>query len=290
MESGPTEQFAMFETQIGGRPSTPVPHVRTIAVASGKGGVGKTTFAVNVALELALLGQSVTLLDADLSLANANVLFGIHPDYHIGHVLSGQRTLDDVVVQVGAGVRLIPGSNGIEELSNLSHGQYKRFIAEVEAMENDSDFMIVDTPSGIAYNVTGALCAASEVVVITMPEPAAIIDAYATIKTLHKHSPSKPIWIVVNNALDIDDGQAVYSRLSAVSERFLGHRLEYLGAIPRDADLVEAVREQRPIVACAPDRPASRSFRVIARHLSRTQPCGHRREGIFWGSLAEVEV
>jgi flagellar biosynthesis protein FlhG len=280
----------MFGAPMAEPTSTPGLHVRTIAVTSGKGGVGKTTLVVNLALELAMLGRSVTLLDADLSLANANVLLGIHPAYHIGHVLSGQRTLDDVAVQVGAGVRLIPGSSGVEDMANLSYLDYKRFIAEMETMENGSDFLIVDTPSGIANNVTGALCAASEVVVVTMPEPAAIIDAYATIKTLHKHSPSKPIWIVVNNAADINDGDAVFRQLSTVSKRFLGHKVDYLGSIPRDAYLAEAIREQRPIVACAPDRPASRSFRLIAKHLVGARPLPGRRTELFWESLKEVEV
>jgi flagellar biosynthesis protein FlhG len=123
-----------------------------------------------------------------------------------------------------------------------------------------------------------------------MPEPTAIIDAYATIKTLHKHSPSKPIWIVVNNAVDINDGDAVFSQLSGISKRFLGHKLEYLGSIPRDAALAQAIREQSPIVACAPDRPASRSFRLIAKHLVRARPSPGGRPELFWGSPREVEV
>jgi flagellar biosynthesis protein FlhG len=269
--------------------SQPAPHVRTIAVTSGKGGVGKTNFVVNVALELAALGRTVTLLDADMALANANVLFGVSPTYHIGHVLSGQRTLEEVVVEVSPNVRLIPGSNGVEEMANLSHHQHRKFIAEMEAMENESDYMFIDTASGIANNVTGVLCAASEVVVVTTPEPTAIIDSYAVIKTLHKYAPSKPIWLVVNNVVGINDGEAVFAHLRAVSARFLGHPIEYLGAIQQDSHLVDAVREQRPVVEHAPDRPASRSFRVIAKHLDEVRLSSEKDAGMYWPSLADVE-
>jgi flagellar biosynthesis protein FlhG len=239
---------------------------------------------------LGALGRSVTLLDADLALANANVLFGISPTYHIGHVLSGQRMLEEVIVEVQPGVRLIPGSNGVEEMANLSHRQHRQFVAELEAMENESDYMFIDTPSGIANNVMGVLCAASEVVVVTTPEPTAIIDAYAVIKTLHKHAPTKPIWVVVNNTVAINDGEAVFAQLSAVSDRFLGHRIEYLGQVQQDSNLADAVRQQKPVTELAPDRPASRSFRLIARHLDQVQLSSDKPVGAFWRSLAEVEV
>jgi flagellar biosynthesis protein FlhG len=251
--------------------SLSAPHVRTIAVTSGKGGVGKTNFVVNVSLELAMMSRSVTLLDADLALANANVLLGINPTYHIGHVLSGQKTLEEVTVDVKPGFRLISGSNGVEEMANVSASQQRQFIAELEAMENESDFLFIDTPSGIANNVMGVLCAASEVIVITTPEPTAIIDGYATIKTLHKQDPAKPIWIVINNVTSINEGEAVFAQLNAVSNRFLNHRVEYLGSILQDSFLSEAVREQKPVVEYAPDRPASRSFRLIAKYLDKVR-------------------
>lgn len=282
--------FPLLDAPLHTRPSPHEPHVRTIAVTSGKGGVGKTNFVVNVALELAAMGRSVTLLDADLALANASVLFGINPTHHIGHVLSGQRELEDVVIQVAPGLRLIPGSNGVEKMANLSLHQQNRFIAELQAMENESDFMFIDTPSGVANNVMGLLCAASEVIVVTTPEPTAIIDAYVTIKTLHKHAPSKPTWIVVNNVTGIDDGESVFAQLRAVSSRFLSYPIEYLGAILHDSNLTQAVREQKPVVEYAPDRPASRSFRLIAKYLNQARPSLSRSEGMSWQVLAEVEA
>jgi flagellar biosynthesis protein FlhG len=123
-----------------------------------------------------------------------------------------------------------------------------------------------------------------------MPEPTAIIDSYAVIKTLHKHAPTKPIWIVVNNAVGVDDGEAVFAQLRAVSNRFLSHPMEYLGSIQNDSNLVEAVREQKPVVEYAPDRPASRSFRLIAKYLDQVRLSHEAPSGTFWQSLADVEA
>src|SRR5689334_1023958 len=198
MDSEMTPRSPLTSTPLAPQPVTPIRHVRSVAVTSGKGGVGKTNFVINVALELGAIGRTVTVLDGDMAMANANVLLGITPTFHIGHVLTGQRSLEDVVIEVGHGVRLIPGSNGAEDMANLSYRQHRRFVAEMAAMENGSDFLFIDTPSGLGHNVMGVLCAASEVVVVTTPEPTAIIDAYAVIKTLHKHAPEKPIWVVVN--------------------------------------------------------------------------------------------
>src|SRR5207244_7692775 len=128
-----------------GRRTAPKSRTRTLAVASGKGGVGKSNVAVNVALELAALGQCVSLLDADLALANADVLLGLNPQYHLGHVLSGQRTLSEVVIEVEEGLRLIPGGSGIEELANLSQGEHGRLVTELQALEAEADCMIIDT-------------------------------------------------------------------------------------------------------------------------------------------------
>jgi flagellar biosynthesis protein FlhG len=272
------------------RPAPAARRVRSIAVTSGKGGVGKTNFVVNIALELAALGRSVALMDGDMALANANVLLGVSPAHHIGHVLSGQCSLEEVIIEVGHGLRLIPGSNGVAELASLSTRQHQQFIAELEAMENESDFLFIDTPSGLGHNVMGVLSAASEVIVVTTPDPTAIIDAYALIKTLDKHTPDKPIWIVVNNVTGINDGEAVFAQLSTVSSRFLKHAINYLGAIPQDSSLAEAVREQQPVVAYAPDGPASRSFRLVAKFLDQLRLAADNHNGAFWRSLAEVEV
>lgn len=259
---------------------------RSIAITGGKGGVGKSNVAVNVALELAALGSRVTLLDADLALANADVLLGVNPQFHLGHVLSGQRALDEVAIEVAEGVRLLPGGSGVEELANLPQASQTRMVAELQAMETASRFMIVDTAAGIAANVMGVLRAAQEVVVVTTPDPTAVVDAYATIKVLHNHAPTMPIMIVVNDVVGIGDAEQVFAQLRAAAERFLNHRIEYLGAIPRDEQLAEAVRQQQPVVRYAPGAPASRAFRLIAKHLAQNNAHVATNPRSFWETFA----
>jgi flagellar biosynthesis protein FlhG len=267
--------------------------MRTIAITSGKGGVGKSNIAVNVALELAVRGHRVSLFDADCALANTDVLLGLNPHYHLGHVLAGQRTLEQVVIEAAHGLRLIPGGSGTEELANLSYEQHARLVSDLQALEQDSDFMIIDTAAGIAANVTGVLRAAMEVVIITTPDPTAVVDAYATIKVLHQHAPSKPIKVVVNDVVGISDADRVFAQLRAVTTRFLNHQIEHLGMIPRDPELADAVREQTPVIEYAPDAPSSRALRLIARRLEKPQQgtfAAEKLAGSFWCSLAGADV
>lgn len=272
-------------------PAAPDRRTRTIAITGGKGGVGKSNVAVNLALELATAGWRVSLLDADLALANADVLLGVNPQYHLGHVLAGERTLDEVIIETN-GVRLIPGGSGVEELASLSAAQQQRLVAELTAMEADSDFMIIDTAAGIGPNVMSVLRAASEVIIVTTPDPTAVVDAYATIKVLHRHSPTKTVWIIVNNVVGIGDAAQIFGQIHAAAKRFLQHPLEHLGTIPRDAELGEAVRRQLPVVEFAPQAPASRSFRLIAKqldqlHRSSINPASAPQS--FWHLLSQVE-
>lgn len=267
--------------------------VRTIAITGGKGGIGKSNISVNLSIELASLGRKVTLLDADLGLANADVLLGFNPQYHLGHVLTGQRNLDEIILEHDSGVRLIPGGSGIEHLANLSQVSHARCVAELRAMEVRSDFMVVDTAAGIAGNVTGVLKAATEVVVVTTTEPTSVVDAYATIKVLHHHAPKKPIWVLVNNALGTGDAQQVFSHLFSASQRFLSHHIEHLGTIPHDKELENAVRERTPVVEFAPNSSSSRAFRVIAKILNQNKSAAlseNRKQHSFWSNLTDMEV
>lgn len=264
-------------------------HMRTLAITSGKGGVGKSNVAVNVALEWAALGRRVSLLDADLALANADVLLGLNPQYHLGHVLQGQRTLQEVIVEVAYGVRLIPGGSGVEELANLAGQQHARLIGELQELEAAADCMIIDTAAGIAENVTGVLHAADEVIIVTTPDPTAVVDAYAVIKVLHQHNPAKPLWIIVNDVVGIGDADRIFAQLQTAVTRFLGRKLTLLGTIPRDAQLAEAVREQVPVVLYAPDAPASRSLRLIAKQLENETSPGskhQKNQPSFWAALS----
>lgn len=284
-------QMATPETVLTSTANTPQ-RARTIAVTGGKGGVGKSNVAVNVALELALAGWRVSLLDADLALANADVLLGVNPQYHLGHVLTGEKLLQEVVLETEHGLRLIPGGSGIEELANLSRAQQERLIAELMAMEADVDFMIIDTSAGIGHNVTSVLNAASDVIIVTTPDPTAVVDAYATIKVLHRRSPTKPISIVVNDVIGIGDAEQIFGQLQAAARKFLQHPLSHIGSIPRDEEVIEAVRKQIPVVDYAPQTPASRSLRLIARQLDqdRRSNSAAKQYPSFWQLLSEQEV
>ena len=289
---GPVNSAAVASVQSTEAPEKRPHRTRTIAISGGKGGVGKSNVAVNVAIELAAAGWRVSLLDADLGLANTDVLLGVNPQYHLGHVLTGERTLDEVIVKTTNGVRLIPGGSGVEELANLSKAQQQRLIAELGAMEADSDFMIIDTAAGIGVNVTSILRAASEVIIVTTPDPTAVVDAYATIKVLHRHSPTKPVWIIVNEVVGIGDAEHIFGQLRTAAMRFLQHPLEHIGTIPLDAELAEAVRRQIPVVNYAPQTPASRSLRLIAKQLDQAQRAATKpttTSQSFWQLLTHLD-
>lgn len=260
---------------------------RTIAITSGKGGVGKTNVAVNLAAALAGRRQRVLLVDADLGLANADILFGLSPQWHIGHVLAGQRTLKEITLRTESEVRLIPGGSGVTDLANLTKDQQRQLIAELRAMEDDADFIIVDTAAGIAGNVTGVLAAASETIVVSTPDPASVIDAYATIKVLHQQSPVKPIWVVINNAHSLAEAEQAYHQISAATLRFLNRKIEHLGTIPNDPLLRQAVLEQVPVLVHSPQAISTRAFHLIAKSLLRSHFKTSEVTGVteFWHLL-----
>jgi flagellar biosynthesis protein FlhG len=254
-----------------GTPGTTLPSPkqrRCLAVTGGKGGVGKSNLSLNLALELGLLGNYVALLDADFGLANIDLLCGAVPDFHLGHVLTGLKDLDEVTIDLADKVRLIPGGSGIEELANFSIAATPHIFARMRAMEENLDFMIIDTAAGIADNVSGVLASASEVVVVVTPEPTSIVDAYATIKLILRHSPTKPIAMVVNNIIGVGEAGQVFQSIRAAVRGFLDREIEFLGMIPHDSQVREAIREQVPVVQFAPNSSASRAIRLIAKQLN----------------------
>jgi flagellar biosynthesis protein FlhG len=199
--------------------------------------------------------------------------------------------LQEVQIEVMEGLRLIPGGSGVAELASLSLDQHTRLIAELRAIETDSDFMIIDTAAGIASNVIGILKAVAEVIIVTTPDPTALVDAYATIKLMHQAAADTPIRIVVNDVVELNDADRVFKQLRATTARFLNREIDYLGTIPHDAELIEAVREQRPVVQYAPDTPASRALRLIARHLeiNRTGRDAGKKTRSFWSVLSSAD-
>jgi flagellar biosynthesis protein FlhG len=264
---------------------------RSIAVTAGKGGVGKSNFSVNLSIELGKLGKQVMLLDADFGLANADLLCGLSPKFHLGHVVSGVKDLEEIVLNIAENVSLVPGGSGIEELVNFSFSTHAHTCVKLKEMEQLNDFMVIDTAAGIGSNVLGILTSASEVVVVVTPEPTSVVDAYATIKVILKYSPQKPISVVVNSATSFGEANKVFVQLDSAASSFLNRRLNFLGMIPQDAAVPEAVREQIPLVEYAPESPAARAVRLVAKQfVQQPGPATNNPEKIesFWNAFTTV--
>lgn len=262
---------------------------RYIAITGGKGGVGKSNLSVNLALELGALGNQVALLDADFGLANADLLCGVSPKYHLGHVIKGDKDLDDIVTEIGENVCLIPGGSGFEDLANMSLSTNSYVFAKLREFEKGKDFMLLDTAAGIAENVAGTIIQAQEVIVVVTPEPTSIVDAYATIKLILRSDPEKPISVVVNSTVGVRDDEKVFMQMYSAVRGFLDHEVKLLGNIPLDPQVSKAVRDQVPIVNYDPGSPASRAIRMIAKHLHTMPPGEHNltdRSESFWEMLA----
>jgi flagellar biosynthesis protein FlhG len=284
--AGPTNMTGTIGA--AGTITVPGRKARSIAITAGKGGVGKSNFAVNLAIELGGLGKRVLLLDADYGLANADLLCGLSPKFHLGHVVSGLKELEDIVLEISENVHLVPGGSGIEELVNFSLSGRSDTCRKLREMESEHDFMLIDTAAGIGSNVVDVLASAGEVVVIATPEPTAVVDAYATIKVILKYSPGKTISVLVNNVVTLTEANKVFTQLDSAVSNFLGRRLDFLGMVPLDARVQEAVREQIPVVHYAPQSPASRATRLIAKQFcQQVSSLGNNfsQSSSFWTAL-----
>ena len=247
--------------------SSPVPSVRVIAIASGKGGVGKTNLAANLAVTLAARGVRVWVLDADLGLANLDVVYGMRPTHTLESVLRGEHRLADVVCEGPAGVRLVPAASGVAELTALTPAQQLRVLEEVDALEGELDVLLIDVAAGISSNVLYFAAAATETLVVTTPEPTAIADAYALIKVLATRWGRRAFPVVVNMATNAADAAAAFERLDGVARRFLPVQLELIGWVPVDDAVPRAVRAQKPVTLAAPGAPAARAIGALADRL-----------------------
>lgn len=255
------------------------PRGTILAVTSGKGGVGKTNVVINLAASLARFGHRVGIVDADFGLGNIDVLLGLTPAFHIGHVLTGEKNIAEIAIQGPLGLKIIPAGSGIRELTALNAVQWRRFHKIIQAVSADLDFLLIDTAAGISDNVVDLLQLAERVLVVTSYDPAAIVDAYAMIKILTTAGGQKDIGIVVNAARDADEAGVVFRQLDVAATKFLDRSLRFDGYIVSDPGVREAVLGQRPIVDHLPQAPASRCFRLLASRLAGFTPDGGASRG-----------
>jgi flagellar biosynthesis protein FlhG len=268
-----------------GRSRRPDRRLRILAVTSGKGGVGKTNVVANLAAGLAEMGKRVVILDADFGLANIDVLLGLNPHFHLGHVLYGRKKLTEIMVEGPGGIRIIPASSGLQCLAELSHEQRSLLVQSFSELEGDADYLLIDTAAGISNNVLHFLLSAPEVVVVSAPEPTAIVDAYAVIKILLAEEPGKTIRVLINSVSDEEESKDVFRQINSVVKRFLNREVLYLGHIERDPHVLKAVRSQILVTQCYPSAPASRCFRKLAQVLAEQGDTSGVAHTFVWDKL-----
>ena len=249
------------------------PHVRTLVVASGKGGVGKSNFAANLAVSLGELGARVLLVDADFAQANLDLLLGIHPRYDVQHLLNGEKSPEEIVVAGPRNVRLVPAASGAPELADLDDLRREIVVRAISQLEADADLVIIDAASGVGRSVTSLCLVADDVVIVTTPEMTAFSDAYGLIKLLQQQGVQRPPHLLINMAGTPEEAEETAHRIRLVARRFLRLEVDSWGTVPFDPSIARAVCRQEPVVSAFPKSPASLAYRALAARLwERTQP------------------
>ncbi len=249
-------------------PVEPPPKLaRAIAITSGKGGVGKTNFSVNLAVSMAQMGRRVCLMDADLGLANADVMCGLTPRYTLEDVICRGKRLSETMLLGPGGFRLLPGGSGVARLADLSPRQRADLMTELSGLERVADVILIDTGAGLGLNVLSFAGAAATTVVVTTPEPPALTDAYAMVKTLSLRSPETRLEILVNMVRDQAEGERVFERISKVCGTFLRRQVSFAGWIPFDPAVSDSIRARQPVSVLASKSPAAQRIRMAAGHL-----------------------
>ena len=254
---------------------------RIVAVASGKGGVGKSNVALNLGILLSAAGSRVALVDADLGLANLDVLVDVNVRANLSHVIAGTRTLQDIIVELPSGVQFVPGASGLARMAHLTEFQRAKLLSDLQLLEAENDIVVVDCGAGIGPDVLAFSAAADNALVVTAPEPTAITDAYAFIKVLIQRSYKGQISLLVNFATERNDARLTYQRIAGVARQFLGARVFDAGYIPADPKVRESVRRREPFVLAFPRCPASRSLAALGAKLCSGDSLVEQQEGFF---------
>ncbi|MBE0367429.1 MinD/ParA family ATP-binding protein [Pseudoalteromonas aurantia] len=253
--------------------------VKVIAVTGGKGGVGKTNVSLNTAIALGQQGNRVLVLDADLGLANCDVMLGLRVERNLSHVLSGECELDEILVEGPAGIKIVPATSGSQNMVELTPAEHAGLIRAFSELNTEFDILIVDTAAGISDMVLSFSRAAQDVMVVVCDEPTSITDAYALIKVLSREHGVYKFKIVANMVRSLREGQELFAKLSKVTDRFLDVALELVATVPYDENMRKSSRRQKTIVELFPKSPAAVAFRGLASKAAKWpiphQPSGH---------------
>jgi flagellar biosynthesis protein FlhG len=286
MVKGESGKIQQLREDNGDRP-------KVIAITSGKGGVGKTNVVVNLAVICQRMGRKVLIFDADLSLANIDIIFGLNPKHNIEEIINGERELSEIILRGPEGVAIIPAGSGVQDLTQLSEGQKLHLLNEFDSLNNMFDLLLVDTAAGISSNVMYFNLAAEERIVVVTPEPTSITDAYALIKVMFHQHGIKNFFLLLNMVQDENAAKSVYRHLSTVVAQFMGGIcLDYVGYIPTDTYLRESVNRREPVVCCYPDASSSRRFKDLASYLlnQKTRRPIDGNIKFFWKRLMTQET
>ena len=242
--------------------------VKVITVTGGKGGVGKSSVSLNLAVALCQMGKKVMLFDADLGLANIDVMLGLKVDKNLGHVLNGECELQDILQTGPHGLRIVPASSGLKQMVELTVEQHAGLIRAFSTLKEDIDYFIVDTASGISDMVLSFCRAAQDVLMVVCNEPTSVADAYAQMKVLSRDYGVKKFKIIGNQLHSLDEGKLMYQKLVTVTERFIDATLELVACIPVDMNMRKAIRQRSCVVEVFPTSPAARAFRTLANRIT----------------------
>lgn len=238
-----------------------------LSVTSGKGGVGKTSLSVNLAVDFAQRGKKVLLVDGDLSLANVDIMFGIKPQFNFQHLLSGERAISDIIVKGPGNIHILAASSGIHELADLDPDQQMLILSQLETLESRYDVVLIDTAAGIGSSVLHFAAATPYILVVVTPEPTSLADSYAVIKVLRQKYNARRFQLVVNNVSNEGAALRVYQTLTTIADTFIDVSIDFLGYIPRDENVSRSIAQQKPFVELFPSSSSTIALRKISEAL-----------------------
>lgn len=265
---------------------------KVFTICSGKGGVGKTNFVLNTAVALARQSRKVLIIDADLGLANIDIMLGLAPKKNIQDVLEGRALIEEVILDGPEGIQILPAGSGVESLTSLNKEQQLFLLTQISMLEKDLDYILIDASAGISANVLYFSIAAQENIVITTPEPTALADGYALIKVLNTQYGIKRVHLVINMVASPAEAKKVYQKFTAVVDRFLNVNVAFLGYIPKDDSIPYAVREQKPFYLIDSQSDAAKCIHAISRRQQKIQPLPDFRGDLsfFWKKLFDSPI